>query len=76
MRDSKRYNGHANYATWFVMLEIVGPAKNDMIGMNQEMIKEYCEILIDQSSQGIAKSMAYLFMDDVNWECIFESVNN
>lgn len=75
MRDSKTYNGHANYATWKVNLEIVGPAKNDLIGMCADSIKEYCQQLIEESSIGVGQDFALAFLDDVSWECIEETVN-
>lgn len=73
------YNGWTNYATWRVNLEIfdgLDPRESfeyayDKNGWTEDLersLKEFAEMLIEDSTQeGIARSYALAFLNDVNW---------
>ena len=74
MRDTKTYNGHTNYATWKIQLEMIGPALRDFSGMDRDGIKDYCEEMIMESSIGIGQDLAIAFLDDVDWDACEDTV--
>lgn len=75
MTDTK-YNGWTNYATWRVNLEIFDGMDwvdvhsgdlNDTYGVSNSL-KEYVEQHIEDTTEdGLARSYALAFINDVNW---------
>ena len=73
MKDTTKYNGWTNYATWRVMLELFDrytPENN----LNADRCKELAEDLVEDNAQ-IAKDYANAFLDEVDWYEIAEAVN-
>ncbi|NDB70096.1 MAG: hypothetical protein EB015_19245 [Methylocystaceae bacterium] len=70
------YNGWTNYATWRVNLEMFDGfdprdywqgAHEDAYDLGQTL-KDYAEeIIVSNSSEGVARDYAFAFLDDVNW---------
>ena len=73
MKDTTKYNGWNNYATWRVMLELFDrhtPEDN----LNADRCKELAEDLVARSAR-LAKDYANAFLDEVDWYEIAEAVN-
>ena len=73
MKDTTKYNGWNNYATWRVMLELFDrhtPEDN----LNAYRCKELAEDLVARSAR-LAKDYANAFLDEVDWHEIAEAVN-
>lgn len=75
------YNGWANYATWRVNLEIFDGQDADMFDLDQSAyhlgkdLKAYAEeLIIETSSEGLARDYALSFLSEVNWSEIAEHV--
>jgi len=85
MSNDTRYNGWTNYATWRVMLEIIGDATlDDLVGaprtaktaedfdaydIGQQLKGYVCDILEGNS---LTLGYALAFVSDVNWYEIAE----
>jgi len=82
--ENNGYNGWPNYATWRVNLEMFdgctvsdicfepeGDDRDDDAYRLQAALKEHAEYVICESSDdGIARSYAMAFLDDVEWYAI------
>ena len=72
MKDTTKYNGWTNYATWRVMLELF--EANQHCNLNADRCKELAEDTVEDNAQ-IAKDYANAFLDEVDWHEIAEAVN-
>ncbi len=75
------YNGWTNYATWRVNLEIFDGQDPEGFNLTQDAyylgrdLKAYAEeLIIETSSEGLARDYALAFLSDVNWTEIAEHV--
>ena len=75
------YNGWTNYATWRVNLEIFDGQDPEGFDLTQDAyylgkdLKAYAEeLIIETSSEGLARDYALAFLSDVNWTEIAEHV--
>jgi len=75
------YNGWTNYATWRVNLEIFDGQDPEGFDLTQDAyylgkdLKAYAEeLIIETSSEGLARDYALAFLSDVNWAEIAEHV--
>ena len=77
MKDTEKYNGWTNYATWRVNLEIFDGLYSDMDGekATAEGCKEYAEEVVSESGEGYALDYAMAFLDDVDWQSIADHLN-
>ena len=69
---SNKYNGWSNYETWRVNLEFCDDGAMEYY-TNADSIKDYVVSYIEESSEGIARSYALAFLDEVNWHEIAEN---
>ena len=72
MSNDTKYNGWTNYATWRVNLEFCDDGATEYY-TDAESIKDYVVSYIEESSEGIARSYAMAFIDNVNWHEIAEN---
>ena len=77
MKNTEKYNGWTNYATWRVNLEIFDGLYSDMEGENAtaEGCKDYAEDIIGENGEGLALDYAMAFLASVNWYEIAEALN-
>lgn len=68
----KTYNGWTNYATWRVNLEFFDDGACEYYQTADEL-EAYVKDYIEESSQGLARSYAMAFLDEVNWHEIAEA---
>lgn len=75
------YNGWTNYATWRVNLEIFDGQDPEGFDLDQDAydlgkdLKAYAEeLIIETSSEGLARDYALAFLSEVNWTEIAEHV--
>ena len=75
------YNGWTNYATWRVNLEIFDGQDPEGFDLTQDAyylgkdLKAYAEdLIVETSSEGLARDYALAFLSDVNWTEIAEHV--
>jgi hypothetical protein len=75
------YNGWTNYATWRVNLEIFDGQDPEGFDLTQDAyylgrdLKAYAEeLIIETSSEGLARDYALAFLSDVNWTEIAEHI--
>lgn len=70
------YNGWTNYATWRVNLEMFdGLSASDITGRALPAVSELAaalreqaeEIILQTSTEGLARDYALAFLSDVNW---------
>lgn len=71
MNDTK-YNGWTNYATWRVNLEFFDDGATEYY-TDADSMKDYVVSYIEESSEGIVRSYALAFLDEVNWHEIAEN---
>lgn len=72
MTTKNTYNGWTNYATWRVNLEFCDDGAMEYY-TDADSIKDYVVSYIEESSEGIARSYALAFLDEVNWHEIAEN---
>lgn len=78
--NNEKYNGSrliwTNYATWRVNLELFNLWDDDCDtdGITADECKEFAESYIEQEAEGFALSYAMLFLDEVNWQEIADSI--
>jgi hypothetical protein len=77
MKNTEKYNGWTNYATWRVNLEIFDGLYSDMEGerATAEGCKDYAEEVVSESGEGLALDYAMAFLDDVDWQSIADHLN-
>ena len=77
MKDTEKYNGWTNYATWRVNLEIFDGLYSDIDGekATAEGCKEYAEEVVSEGGEGFALDYAMAFLDDVDWQSIADHLN-
>jgi len=78
MSEDKKYNGWTNYATWRVNLEVFDGSEDQWEGFDDlhtlaDALKDYAEeLIIDSSTEGLARDYALSFLSDVDWRNIAE----
>ena len=79
IRESQKYNGWTNYATWRINLEIFDGM--DFTGYSRdtftlsEQLKDFVEdCVFDAYDEGLVKDYANAFINDVNWYEIAEHI--
>jgi len=82
IKESQKYNGWTNYATWRINLEIFDGAQVSDFFYGQEIdhptdmiesLKMYAEdIIFNDCGEGLARDYAFAFINEVNWYEIAE----
>jgi hypothetical protein len=67
----KTYNGWTNYETWRVNLEMFDGGED--LFYSADGVREFVEeIIIETTSEGIARDYDLAFLNEVNWQEIYE----
>ncbi len=77
--ENTKHNGWTNYATWRVNLEMFDDLDQDgWNGNTADDCRDYAETLIGcvQGGSGFALDYAMVFLQDVNWQEIADSLND
>jgi len=64
--SDKTYNGWTNYATWRVNIEIFDGSEGPWDKHSAREAAE--EIVMQTSTEGLARDYAMAFLNDVNWQ--------
>ena len=77
MKETEKYNGWTNYATWRVNLEIFHGLRSDIDGeqVAAEGCKDYAAEVVSESGEGLALDYAMAFLSQVNWDEIADHLN-
>ena len=77
MKNTEKYNGWTNYATWRVNLEIFDGLYSDADGekVTAESCKDYAEDVLSENGEGLALDYARAFIAGVNWQEIAKALN-
>ena len=75
--NNEKYNGWTNYATWRINLEIFdGMDADHFENTNADVVHEWAEEMVFMDVfDGLAKDYARAFMNQVDWQEIFEHYN-
>ena len=71
----KTYNGWSNYATWRVNLEILSDIEFEK-SVTPDDLKEIVEDFVLRDTNHIAENYARVFLDEVNYNEIAETIND
>ena len=71
----KTYNGWSNYATWRVNLEILSDIEFEE-PVTADDLKEIVEDVVLRDTNHIAEDYARVFLDEVNYNEIAETIND
>lgn len=71
----KTYNGWSNYATWRVNLEILSDIEFEK-SVTPDDLKEIVEDFVLSNTNQIAGDYARVFLDEVNYNEIAETIND
>ena len=71
----KNYNGWSNYATWRVNLEILSDIEFEE-SVTPDDLKEIVEDFVLSNTNKIAGDYARVFLDEVNYKEIAETIND
>jgi hypothetical protein len=77
MKNTEKYNGWTNYATWRVNLEIFDGLYSDVEDekFTPEGCKDYAEDIISESGESLTLDYAMAFLASVNWHEIADHLN-